>query len=254
MCVRERERVMDSPRVFASAKVCICGEPGVGKSSLMRRYCQNTFVMEHKATIGVEFMLASVETPTDGTLKLTIWDLAGQDRFNDIVSSYFDRVNAILFVFDMVDRKTYEALPKWIRISQWDDRHSKGGGSTNRGAKTHTVGYLVANKCDLEEDAHQVGFQEAKAFANIHGLQYAEVSAKANTNVRETFRGLANDVATINKGYILQGKPSIYPAPDSSVVTLRRPKIRAHRDDDDGGGGGDIVGDGTSTNGTGCYC
>lgn len=244
---------MDSPRVFASAKVCICGEPGVGKSSLMRRYCQNTFVMEHKATIGVEFMLASVNTRVDGTLKLTIWDLAGQDRFNEIVASYFDRVNAILFVFDMVDRKTYEALPKWLRISQWDERHSNagGGGSTNRGAKTHTVGYLVANKCDLEEEAHQVGLQEARAFAAIHGLQYAEVSAKEDTNVRETFRELANDVATINKGYILQGRPSIYPAMDPGVVKLRRPK-RAPRD---GGAEDVVVGDGTSTtNGPGCYC
>jgi GTPase SAR1 family protein len=60
-------------------KVIIIGDPGVGKTSFIRRYVQNAFRGDYKATIGVDFALKIVRWSENQTIKLQLWDIAGNN-------------------------------------------------------------------------------------------------------------------------------------------------------------------------------
>lgn len=60
--------------------------PGVGKSSLLVRFADNTFSGNYITTIGVDFKIKTV-TIDDKRVKLQIWDTAGQERFRTITST-----------------------------------------------------------------------------------------------------------------------------------------------------------------------
>lgn len=65
---------------------------GVGKSSLLLRFADNTFSGSYITTIGVDFKIRTVEI--DGQrVKLQIWDTAGQERFRTITSTYVLIIN-----------------------------------------------------------------------------------------------------------------------------------------------------------------
>ena len=62
-------------------KVIIIGDPGVGKTSFIRRYVQNAYRPDYKATIGVDFALKIVRWADNQTIKLQLWDIAGKPWF-----------------------------------------------------------------------------------------------------------------------------------------------------------------------------
>ncbi len=64
----------------ATYKVVVAGNGNVGKTSLIRRWCEGKFETSRVMTIGVDFQSKLVQLP-EGEVKLSIWDMAGQERF-----------------------------------------------------------------------------------------------------------------------------------------------------------------------------
>ena len=90
-------------------KVLIIGNSGVGKSCLLLRFAENMFSDNYISTIGVDFKIRKMEL--DGkSVKLQIWDTAGQDRFRTIIKSYYRGSNGIIVVYDITDRETFEQV------------------------------------------------------------------------------------------------------------------------------------------------
>jgi len=54
-------------------KIVIIGDSGVGKSSLLLRYCDDRFSTSQSATVGVDFKVKVIRL-MDKTIKLSIWD------------------------------------------------------------------------------------------------------------------------------------------------------------------------------------
>ena len=69
-------------------KVVVVGDGAVGKTTLIRRYTEGKFHASRVATIGVDFYTQQVQLPT-GMVKLSIWDMAGQDRFEVVRAGFY---------------------------------------------------------------------------------------------------------------------------------------------------------------------
>ena len=123
-------------------------------------------------SIGVDFKLKNIEIDSK-KIKLQIWDTAGQERFKTITTSYYKGAHAIIVVFDITDRDSFDHVRNWMADI---DKFGKEG----------VLRILVGNKCDLAHN-RQVTMEEAKEIAKKYGIKYIETSAKDTINIDDLF-------------------------------------------------------------------
>lgn len=154
-------------------KVVIAGDGAVGKTSLVRQYSEGKFDQSRVMTIGVDFQTQTVALPT-GAVKLSIWDMAGQERFQSMRSGFYRGSRAAALVYDVTRPDTL------ANLSTWRDEIL-----TVVEAQPFVV---VGNKIDL---ARVVKVDTARAYAESIGAQYVETSARTAQGVADLFRSLA---------------------------------------------------------------
>ncbi len=163
-------------------KIVMLGQGGVGKTSLVRRYVQNTFSKNYQQTIGSNFLLKklnlgkNVNTNKNTRMLMQLWDLSGQDSFRSVRSQYFLFSRGAILVFDLTRTATLYELDKWF-----DDLLKRAG-------KIPLM--VIGNKSDLEEQI-EVDTYEAKSIAEKYNANYVETSALTGVGVEDTFRDLA---------------------------------------------------------------
>ncbi|XP_044764230.1 ras-related protein Rab-35 [Coccinella septempunctata] len=152
-------------------KLLIIGDSGVGKSSLLLRFADNTFTGNYITTIGVDFKIKTINI--DGQkVKLQIWDTAGQERFRTITSTYYRGTHGVIVVYDVTNGESFANVKRWLHeIEQNCD-------VVNR--------VLVGNKNDTPE-RKVVLTEDAQRFADTMNIQLFETSAKDNMNVEDMF-------------------------------------------------------------------
>ncbi|MHA1229005.1 MAG: Rab family GTPase [Candidatus Helarchaeota archaeon] len=163
-------------------KILLLGDPGVGKTSLLIRFIDNTFDPDYKSTIGVNFLTKVVRTHGDGTnefgdaVKLVIWDIAGQSRAASYRHLYYRAAEGVILVYDVTNPTSFYSLSNWV-----SDALSK--------TQPETVIAVIGNKIDLPRI---VSRDEGYNFARqIHSALYSETSAKTGKNVEKSFKILA---------------------------------------------------------------
>ena len=154
-------------------KVAIAGSGNVGKTTLLRRYATGKFQESRIMTIGVDFQTIAVDLKGQ-PIKLTVCDLAGQERFAPFRDSFYKGARAVALVFDVHDRGSFEDLPHWLEEGQ--------------GVVPEAYLVVNGNKTDLPR---VVASQEGKAFAASINAAYVETSAKTGEGVQQFFRFLA---------------------------------------------------------------
>ncbi|XP_063075815.1 ras-related protein Rab-12 [Engraulis encrasicolus] len=161
-------------------QIIVIGSRGVGKTSLMERFTDDTFCEACKSTVGVDFKIKTVEL-RGKKIRMQIWDTAGQERFNSITSAYYRGAKGIVLVYDITKQETFEDLPKWVKM-------------IDKYASEEAELLLVGNKLDCETD-RIVTRQQGERFASrISGMRFCEASAKDNFNVDEIFLKLVDDI------------------------------------------------------------
>jgi small GTP-binding protein len=106
-------------------------------------------------------------------VKLQIWDTAGQERFRSVTRSYYRGSAAVLLVFDVTSRETYNHVSQWLADAR------------NLGHPNALI-MLVGGKSDLAEE-REVTYNEAARFAQENEILFTEVSAKTGDGVEECF-------------------------------------------------------------------
>jgi Ras-related protein Rab-18 len=76
-------------------KLLLVGDAGVGKSSMLLRFTDDTFDEALQSTIGVDFKVKMMAA-REKRIKMTIWDTAGQERFRTLTSSYYRGAQGII--------------------------------------------------------------------------------------------------------------------------------------------------------------
>ena len=154
-------------------KVVVAGDGNVGKTSLIRQFCEGKFEQTRVATIGVDFQTQTVKLP-DQTVKLSIWDMAGQDRFEVIRAGFYRGSRAAALVYDVTEPDSLTSLPRWRdEILE---------------AVEQQPFIVVGNKIDLERTQQP---EQAQKFANSLQAPYIETSALDGRGVAELFESLA---------------------------------------------------------------
>lgn len=160
-------------------KLLLIGDSGVGKSCLLLRFADDSYLESYISTIGVDFKIRTVEL--DGkTIKLQIWDTAGQERFRTITSSYYRGAHGIIVVYDVTDQESFNNVKQWLN-------------EIDRYASENVNKLLVGNKNDLTAKK-VVDYQTAKAFADEIGIPFLETSAKNAINVEDAFLTMAAEI------------------------------------------------------------
>jgi len=160
-----------------SKKICLIGDFGVGKTSLIRRFVERQFSDQYLSTVGVKISRKTVELTDSKTQKvqLLIWDLEGHTKFKAIAPSYLKGASGAIVVGDVTRQETIDNLPE--RAQLFLDVNPNG------------VMIFALNKYDLideEQLANMPKFQDIEQVITTY-----PTSAKTGSHVDEIFQKLA---------------------------------------------------------------
>lgn len=162
--------------VTKEIKVVIIGEVGVGKTCLATRFTLDKFKLDNDTTIGATYMNKTIKYDNE-IVMINIWDTAGQERFHSVAHMYFRNTTAIILVYDVTYRPSFEALGSWM-----DEITEKGPESP--------IIVVVGNKEDLV-DTEEVSADEGRVYAESIGASYFRVSALNSNGIDSLFLAIA---------------------------------------------------------------
>eukprot|EP00938_MAST-03A_sp_MAST-3A-sp1_P006084 g6084.t1 len=167
-------------------KILVLGDTATGKTSFIKRYVHNTHSKDHKATVGVDFVLKQLQV-NKKSVRLQMWDIAGQDRFGAIARVYYKDAKGALLLYDITRKDSYDNTLLWKK--EIDEKVRLPDGS-------RLPVLLVGNKSDLEE-RRQVPDDKDRLneFVQENGfIGWFETSAKEGTLIHDAARFLVEDI------------------------------------------------------------
>lgn len=171
-------------------KFLTLGDSGVGKTSFLHQYVDNTFSTKFISTVGIDFKEKRVvhRVPgVDGTvgksnrIHLQLWDTAGQERFRSLTTAFFRDAMGFMLLFDLTNEQSFLNIQNWLSQLQ-----------THAYCENPDI-VLCGNKSDLE-DLRVITDERARETAEKFGLPYFETSAANGQNVAKSIECLLDMV------------------------------------------------------------
>ena len=160
-------------------KVLFIGDEYVGKTSILKRITKNNLSLKYEPTIGVDF-LTSTHKVNNTLIKCHIWDTAGNKAFQTIITRYINGCAAVIFVFDLSEKSSFEHIDFWLRKYKENETYDN-----------LSPIFLVANKCDKER---AISKEEIISYVNQNNFIYVETSAKYDVNIDNLFKGVIENI------------------------------------------------------------
>jgi small GTP-binding protein len=186
-------KVNDKNKPIYIFKICILGLERVGKTCIARRLCFNTFDVNTKQTLGIDFYTKDLPIIVDNEesfIRVSIWDFGGREQFKKLFPYYINGANGIFMVFSLVDLQTL------LRLDWWYERL----GEYNHG-KTPRI--FIGAKNDLVENVDsktRVDKLVIERFMKRHEeVDFFRTSSKDNFNIEEIFKNLVVKILDKNK-------------------------------------------------------
>ncbi len=164
-------------------KFVIIGDHEVGKTSLVRRFVENKFSHDYRATIGLNILSHSIEF-FGNEIIYSLWDVGAQVYFKRFRQTYYLGTQAAFIVFDLTNRESYENIKQWYAELE----EFIGGRDIPL--------IIIGNKSDLKEE-RVVEYQDGVQLVNLLSqkpnikISYIETSALSGENVEDAFTLIA---------------------------------------------------------------
>jgi Ras-related protein Rab-6A len=175
----------------------VIGNSAVGKTSIINRYIYDLSPADQQPTVGIDFFARTVRM-AKRTVRLQIWDTAGQEKFHALIPSYLREANVAILAYDITSRESFDSLDKW-HVFTLDH--------------ANPVFFVVGNKADLAE-SRVVATSEGKEWADAHSAQFFELSAFSAVSVNELMQAVL-EVSPQKEGE----------KPDAAAPTAEPPKV-----------------------------
>lgn len=169
-------------------KILIVGNAKCGKSSIIHQYASKVFDSSYKTTIGADFVrkdvLLKLNSGKKIGIRLQLWDIAGQDRFQKLTRAYFNKARGVIIVCDVSREGTVDAVKSWKKeVDLFADQMN---------VKNMPV-ILFANKADLltnPQDALKTGAIMEKVCREQKFIDWIITSARNGECIEEGFNML----------------------------------------------------------------
>jgi len=174
-------------------KIVVVGDGAVGKTCLLMSYSGKPFDPQYAPTIFDNYT-TEVDLPAGGTIRLSLWDTAGQEEYDRIRIMSYVNVDCFLVCFSVVDSVTYKNVTdRWVPELQ---RYGQ-----------HAPIILVGTKEDLRDGEEgksgrqQIPYEEGKKLkAEIKAQAYLECSAITQNGVKAVFDAAIRVIQEREKG------------------------------------------------------
>lgn len=183
-----------------SIKVILIGDSGVGKTSIISRLISNEFSEIHTPSLSLEYNNHLIKI-NNYTIRMQIWDTAGQEKTNSLISNYYKSAEVAIFVYSINNLDSYTSIQEWFKelINESSDENN-------------VKKILLGNKLDLENE-RKVEFKTADSFAKENGFEvFAEITCK--NDEKQNIFNISNIFDAIGKlfydEFYSQSKGDIY--------------------------------------------
>jgi small GTP-binding protein len=153
-------------------KIVVVGDGGIGKSTMIQRLITGKYI-EQKITIGTDLASWGINL-NDLTVKLQIWDFAGEKRFRFFLPNYSRGSDGCLLCYDITRYSSFQNLPEWYNIIK--------NNASNPGF------ILVGGKLELADSKRTVQLEDAEEFQKRYNIPYHfETSSKSGYKIKDIF-------------------------------------------------------------------
>ena len=158
---------MSNNQNIPQIKLILLGDSGVGKSSIIKRYMEDSFEDNITSTLGSSFLEKTVNVKGK-KVKIEVWDTAGQEEFRSVTKIFVKNSKIIILVYNVTNKNSFDGLNYWYDFIQKE-------------LGQNVILGLAGNKTDLIfEDGfdEEITSEEGKEFAKKINANFALVSAK----------------------------------------------------------------------------
>ena len=215
-----------------SIKVILIGDSKVGKTNILSRLVNNEFNEKHIPSLSLEYYNHSIKI-NNYIIRMQIWDTAGQEKTNSLISNYYRSAEVAIFVYSINNSKSYNSIQEWYR-----ELINESNEDNNNVKKV-----LLGNKLDLENE-RQVEKDIADKFAKENGFEvFAEITCKNDeqqklyniSNIFDAIGKLFYDEFTQSRDTVMTMSSFHYIASNSILESKRNTEAEIKPENKDGG-------------------
>ncbi|XP_015453983.1 EF-hand calcium-binding domain-containing protein 4B isoform X3 [Pteropus alecto] len=170
---KEEESPSTPDRLF---KIVFVGNSAVGKTSFLRRFCEDQFSPGLTATVGIDYRVKTVRVD-DSQVALQLWDTAGQERYRCITQQFFRKADGVIVMYDLTAKQSFLSVRQWLS-------------SVEEAVGDCIPVLLLGNKIDNEKE-REVPRGLGEQLAKENNLIFYECSAYSGHNTKESLLHLA---------------------------------------------------------------
>ncbi|TFG08518.1 MAG: GTP-binding protein [Promethearchaeota archaeon] len=164
----------------AKFKVCVFGDGGVGKTTLVQRFLTGKFSSNYLVTIGADFYIKKINIH-EHEITLQLWDFAGEQKFRFLLPTYAAGSSGGIFMYDITRRSSIDNVKTWLDVFA----------SRSSTDSLDIPIIMVGGKLDLEEK-RVISKDEAQKIAEKNEFyDFIECSSRTGENVENVFMNIS---------------------------------------------------------------